>query len=89
MGAGSPTDAFVTLAGALPTRWLGGLVAARVCLPADPDCDLCKLAGEGLRVSCDTCRDGHRRGAGEAEDAAGRTVCSTERGAIKIKEEWR
>lgn len=61
MGAGSATDAFVTQAGALPTLWVGGLVCARglsVCLrapPAEPDCDLCKLAGEGLRVTCDTC----------------------------------
>lgn len=61
MGAGRATDAFVTLAGALPSRWVGGLLSARgpsVCLPAppaDPDCDLCKLAGEGLRVTCDAC----------------------------------
>lgn len=59
MGAGSATDALVTLAGALPRLGVGGLVSARalrVCLPAPPallGCDLCKLAGEALRVTCD------------------------------------
>lgn len=93
MAAASAADAFVTLAGALPSLWVGGLLSARglpACLPADPDCDSCKLAGEGMRVTSDTCSDRQRRNAGQgAEDGAGRTVFIPERCCLQIDKGFR